>query len=145
VALDTDKDGQVGLYEWKAANRPVNKFQEMDFNNDGFITVEEALKYFKLHPEEAGTTAVAQGPNGGSTPMMGGPGGPGRGPGGPGRGPGGPGRGSGAGPGGPGPGPGGPGGGRGGSGGGRGNRGGGSNGGGPNGGGNSARNPWQPN
>jgi hypothetical protein len=43
--LDTDRDGQVGLYEWKAAGRPVNEFVAMDQNGDGFLTVEEVLRH----------------------------------------------------------------------------------------------------
>jgi Ca2+-binding EF-hand superfamily protein len=45
VQLDTDKDGQVGLYEWKAAGRPVDEFVAMDQNGDGFLTVEEVLRH----------------------------------------------------------------------------------------------------
>src|SRR5262249_29773657 len=44
MALDTDKDGQVGLYEWKAGGRASDEFQHFDINGDGFITVEEALR-----------------------------------------------------------------------------------------------------
>jgi len=124
---DTDHDGQVGLYEWKAARKAsgdlqVALFEQMDTNGDGFLTVEEVLRY-EAKSKKAGqdpNTAVAQVPlpQTGAAMFMGGPGGrglggPGRGPGGPGgnftggpgRGPGGPGRG----PGGPGRGPGGPG------------------------------------
>ena len=42
---DKDKDGQVGLYEWKATNKPVRDFLAMDLNGDGFLTVEEVLRY----------------------------------------------------------------------------------------------------
>ena len=45
--LDTDKDGQVGLYEWKQAGRSQSEFQTWDLNGDGFITVEEAMRTFK--------------------------------------------------------------------------------------------------
>jgi Ca2+-binding EF-hand superfamily protein len=43
--LDTDNDGQIGLYEWKESGRSLDEFQEMDRNNDGFLTVEEVLRY----------------------------------------------------------------------------------------------------
>jgi hypothetical protein len=71
--LDTDQDGQVGLYEWKAAGRPVSEFVAMDRNGDGFITVEEALRYQKVlaksgsTPGSSGRSALASagpGPNG---------------------------------------------------------------------------------
>jgi Ca2+-binding EF-hand superfamily protein len=41
--LDTDKDGQVALYEWRRAGKDLDEFLEWDRNNDGFITAEEAL------------------------------------------------------------------------------------------------------
>lgn len=43
--LDTDNDGQIGLYEWKASGRSLEEFQRMDRNNDGFLTIEEVLRY----------------------------------------------------------------------------------------------------
>jgi hypothetical protein len=43
--LDTDHDGQVGLYEWKASGRPIAEFEKRDLNGDGFITAEEIIKY----------------------------------------------------------------------------------------------------
>jgi Ca2+-binding EF-hand superfamily protein len=67
--LDTDGDGQIGLYEWRAAKRPWKEFKEMDLNGDGFITVEEAMLYVKLHqPRTGGDTALA-----GNFPANGGP------------------------------------------------------------------------
>jgi len=42
--LDKDKDGQIGLYEWKAAGKDVKEFLDMDANKDGFVTVEEILR-----------------------------------------------------------------------------------------------------
>jgi Ca2+-binding EF-hand superfamily protein len=41
---DTDKDGQIGLYEWKATGRSIEEFQKYDRNGDGFLTVEEVLR-----------------------------------------------------------------------------------------------------
>jgi hypothetical protein len=52
--MDTDKDGQIGLYEWKASGRPVSEFLAIDANGDGFITVEEMLRYQKSQPKQAG-------------------------------------------------------------------------------------------
>jgi Ca2+-binding EF-hand superfamily protein len=51
--LDTDKDGQIGLYEWRKAGRPMSEFAEMDLNNDGFITAEEWLRFQRLTQENA--------------------------------------------------------------------------------------------
>jgi Ca2+-binding EF-hand superfamily protein len=42
--LDTDKDGQVGLYEWKAGGRTTVEFLSYDANADGFLTVEEVMR-----------------------------------------------------------------------------------------------------
>ena len=79
TAMDTDKDGQVGLYEWKAQGRPQSEFQALDLNGDGFITVEEAMRTVK---KAAGTAAAASGapfagfngaPAFGGAPSFGGP------------------------------------------------------------------------
>jgi hypothetical protein len=67
--LDTDGDGQVGLYEWRQAKRSIKEFKEMDLNGDGFITVEEAMLYVKLHlPHHGGDTALAGNFPGGGAP-----------------------------------------------------------------------------
>jgi Ca2+-binding EF-hand superfamily protein len=39
--LDTDGDGQIGLYEWKAAGRRVAEFVAMDRNGDGYLEADE--------------------------------------------------------------------------------------------------------
>ncbi|MFL5330529.1 MAG: hypothetical protein ACJ8C4_16625 [Gemmataceae bacterium] len=46
--LDTDQDGQVGLYEWVKEGRAINEFREMDLNDDGFLTAEEVLRHLRL-------------------------------------------------------------------------------------------------
>jgi hypothetical protein len=45
--LDTDRDGQVALYEWYQAGKDIDEFGAWDRNNDGYITPEEAL--YKQH------------------------------------------------------------------------------------------------
>jgi hypothetical protein len=73
--LDTDRDGQIGLYEWRAAGRPIQDFLSMDKNNDGFLTVEEVLAYVAEHPE----AGQGNGPGGGGYGSNGFGGGNGRG------------------------------------------------------------------
>ncbi len=43
--LDTDKDGQIGMYEWRSDSRPVADFLAMDLNGDGLLTAEEYLRF----------------------------------------------------------------------------------------------------
>ena len=43
--LDTDKDGQVGMYEWRSDSRVVSEFMAMDLNGDGLLTAEEYLRF----------------------------------------------------------------------------------------------------
>src|SRR5262249_50740168 len=51
--LDRDQDGQVALYEWKAADRSVEDFVALDRNGDGFITFQEAI-HSTIQPKEGG-------------------------------------------------------------------------------------------
>lgn len=51
--LDTDKDLQIGLYEWVAGKRPVAEFQEMDLNGDGLLEVGEYLRWARMKKEKA--------------------------------------------------------------------------------------------
>jgi Ca2+-binding EF-hand superfamily protein len=74
--LDTDKDGQVGLYEWVKGGRPVEEFKQWDRNDDGLITVEEVLGYVKNGNKQPGTetaSASAGGDDRGGRPSRGGP------------------------------------------------------------------------
>ncbi|CAN5381195.1 hypothetical protein BH11PLA2_BH11PLA2_47420 [soil metagenome] len=60
--LDTDKDGQIGLYEWRTEkNNTMAEWIAMDLNNDGYLTAEEYIRYKKLrdHPD----AIMVAGPN----------------------------------------------------------------------------------
>ncbi|MBI3823096.1 MAG: EF-hand domain-containing protein [Planctomycetes bacterium] len=39
-----NKDGQVSLFEWRKGGKDLDDFRKWDMNDDGFITIEEALK-----------------------------------------------------------------------------------------------------
>jgi Ca2+-binding EF-hand superfamily protein len=45
--LDTDGDGQIGLYEWRQAGKKRDEFRKHDLNDDGFITADELLQNLK--------------------------------------------------------------------------------------------------
>lgn len=64
---DKDKDGQLGLYEWKREGKDVKEFLAMDTNGDGFLTAEEMLRYQRIQEKlkaknGSEATAVARGP-----------------------------------------------------------------------------------
>jgi Ca2+-binding EF-hand superfamily protein len=42
--LDRDGDGQVSLPEWRLGGKTLKEFREYDLNDDGLITLEEALQ-----------------------------------------------------------------------------------------------------
>ncbi|MBM3982124.1 MAG: hypothetical protein FJ304_18045 [Planctomycetes bacterium] len=46
--LDTDKDNQVSLFEWREGGKPTSEFMEMDLNGDGLLTRNEYLRSVKL-------------------------------------------------------------------------------------------------
>jgi hypothetical protein len=71
--LDTDHDGQIGLYEWKAGGRPIEEFERMDLNNDGFLTPHEVMRALGLDKQVAATGAGAPGGDGTSPGAAGGP------------------------------------------------------------------------
>ena len=43
--FDTDKDGQVALYEWRKGGKEMKEFVEMDLNGDGLVTADEYLRF----------------------------------------------------------------------------------------------------
>ena len=86
--LDTDKDGMVGLYEWRRdteTKRQIKDFTEMDLNQDSYLTASEWLRHSKMAIEkrsegrssdgEEARPARTETPRGG--PPRGGRGGPG--------------------------------------------------------------------
>jgi Ca2+-binding EF-hand superfamily protein len=58
---DTDRDGQIGLYEWRAAGQPTEEFLKLDLNEDGFIEVEECLKMANQNKPVPPSVATTQG------------------------------------------------------------------------------------
>jgi hypothetical protein len=56
--LDTDRDGQVGLYEWRRGGKDIEDFATYDPNDDGFITAEEALRVYNA---QRGTATASSG------------------------------------------------------------------------------------
>ena len=59
-SLDTDKDGQIGLYEWRADGRDVKEFQKMDLDGDGLVAPQEWLRYNLLSAEQAKAIAAQE-------------------------------------------------------------------------------------
>ncbi|MFO0807096.1 MAG: hypothetical protein U0746_00570 [Gemmataceae bacterium] len=57
--IDTDKDGQIGLYEWVKANRQIDEFRAMDRNDDGFVTIDELMGYVRNGSKAVAGTSVA--------------------------------------------------------------------------------------
>lgn len=43
--LDTDGDGQIGLYEWRTGERPINEFKVLDLDGDGLLTPDEYRRH----------------------------------------------------------------------------------------------------
>lgn len=55
--MDTDNDGQIALFEWKAAGRSVEEFRRLDSNGDGFLTLDEVRSSAALEATRAGTAS----------------------------------------------------------------------------------------
>ena len=48
VDLDTDRDGQIALHEWRKAGLPIEEFMAMDLNGDGLLPPDEYLRFLWL-------------------------------------------------------------------------------------------------
>lgn len=59
--LDTDMDGQVGLYEWRTAGRTVAAFRVMDLDGDGLLPPDEYHRYVRLAEAAAKSEPPAAG------------------------------------------------------------------------------------
>jgi hypothetical protein len=46
--FDTNADAQVSLKEWREGGSALSEFRRIDRNNDGFLTVEEVLRYYRI-------------------------------------------------------------------------------------------------
>ena len=69
VPLDTDKDGQVGLYEWRTDGREVKDFQDYDLDADGILAPQEWQQYNFRNAQKAKDIAAQVGLEGaGDTP-----------------------------------------------------------------------------
>jgi len=62
-AWDKDGDGTVDKAEWTAAGRPAERFDMVDLNHDGKITVEELTQVMAAMRARRGGTAAAPPPS----------------------------------------------------------------------------------
>lgn len=58
--LDTDQDGQIGLYEWRRKSKPTAEFVEMDLNADGYLTASEWLRHQQFAIERRAGESAAE-------------------------------------------------------------------------------------
>lgn len=67
--LDTDKDGQVSLYEWRKGGKDLSEFASWDRNDDGLVMAEEVL--FKQRNSQAQVASSSTGGNDDASPSFG--------------------------------------------------------------------------
>ncbi len=59
--LDTDKDAQVALYEWRNSGSDIREFTAMDLNSDGLVTYDEYSRFKRLEAEREKVLAKEEG------------------------------------------------------------------------------------
>ena len=64
--LDTDKDGSVSQTEWSAADKPADKWAELDADSNGSISAEEFAAHHKDGEGKCGEGKCGEGKCGGS-------------------------------------------------------------------------------
>ncbi len=62
--LDTDKDGQVSLFEWRKGGKDTKEFTEMDLNGDGLVTADEYLRFARQRNIDTKVAAYEEGTRG---------------------------------------------------------------------------------
>jgi hypothetical protein len=65
--LDGDKDGQIGLYEWRQDGRDIKEFQKMDLDSDGVLAPQEWIRFNVQSAEQAKAIAAEEEIGSGST------------------------------------------------------------------------------
>jgi hypothetical protein len=58
--LDADKDGQIGLYEWRQDGRDMKDFQKMDLDGDGYLAPQEWQRFNVISAEQAKAIAAEE-------------------------------------------------------------------------------------
>jgi Ca2+-binding EF-hand superfamily protein len=58
--LDTDKDAQIALSEWRKSGREIAAFMEMDLDDDGLLTKDEYARFAKMKEREAAAKEVGK-------------------------------------------------------------------------------------
>ena len=58
--MDDDRDGMIGLYEWRRHGRKSADFVEMDLNADGYLTADEWLRFNRLGIEKRDQESLAE-------------------------------------------------------------------------------------
>src|SRR5207253_7855336 len=60
IDMDTDKDAQIALYEWRNAGGDLKEFQAMDLNGDGLVTIDEYMRFKRGEAEQKKIVAAEE-------------------------------------------------------------------------------------